>query len=68
MDKASRKFVQILRHQIVECGFKNTSNVILAVDINKCIADGIIFYKSSNNVILTEGINGIIPNQYIIKL
>ena len=49
-------------------GFKNTSNVILAVDINKCIEDGIIFYKSSNNVILTEGINGTIHYKYIIQL
>lgn len=30
--------------------------------------NGIKFYKSKNNVILTEGINGIIPPEYLIKL
>ena len=27
--------------------------------------DGIIFYESTNDVILTEGINGIIPAKYL---
>ena len=26
--------------------------------------DGIKFFKSTNNVILTEGINGILPTKY----
>ena len=30
--------------------------------------DGIIFYKSSNGVILTSGIEGIIPSKYFLKI
>lgn len=46
-------------------GFKKISDVILQVNIKDCMRDGIKFYKSSNNVILTEGINGIIEPKYI---
>lgn len=48
-------------------GFRSRSNTIITVDIKKCIKDGIKFYKSSNNVILTEGDNGIIHPKYFIK-
>ncbi|CAI5758456.1 unnamed protein product [Candida verbasci] len=36
-------------------GIKKQSNVLIFIDINKCLNQGIKFYKSLNNVILTEG-------------
>lgn len=45
-------------------GFKSTSDIAIEVDMKQCMDDGIVFYKSANNVILSEGINGIIAPKY----
>ena len=42
---------------------KNCDSVIY-VDFYKAVADGIEFFRSVNDVILTEGKNGILPKQY----
>lgn len=47
-------------------GFRSTSNAIITIDMKKCMEDGIKFYKSKNDVILTEGDNGNILPKYII--
>lgn len=51
-------------------GMRKSSQVYIYVDVQKCIDDGIQFYKSSNGVILTEGRNGggILPVQYFEKV
>jgi len=38
-------------------GMRNTSEVLIYIDTEKAMNDNIKFYRSSNNVILTEGIN-----------
>lgn len=48
-------------------GFKMVSDTIIVINMKKAMEDGIVFLKSSNNVILTEGINGCIPPKYIIQ-
>lgn len=71
LKKMNRKhihFVENINKKEQISGFRKKSDSIICVDINKCLSDGIVFYKSSNDVILTEGINGIIPNNYIVKI
>ena len=68
MDRKHIHFVENISKKEQISGFKNISDVILTIDMNKCIGDGIVFYKSTNNVILTEGIDGIIPSKYIINV
>ena len=46
-------------------GMRASCEVYLYVDMAKAMADGIIFYESSNGVVLTEGIDGILPYKYI---
>jgi len=46
-------------------GYKKKSNMIVMMDMQKCMDDGMVFYRSANNVILTEGIDGIIHPKYI---
>lgn len=47
-------------------GMRNTCDVFIEIDIVNAIKDGIPFYMSSNNVILTPGIepNGLLPLKY----
>jgi 2'-phosphotransferase len=49
-------------------GMRNSSDIIIELDLKKAMNDGIEFYISSNNVILSEGINGIIPPIYFKNL
>jgi 2'-phosphotransferase len=48
-------------------GFKNKSDRIILIDMKECMKVGIVFYKSANDVILTEGIDGIIDSKYFIN-
>ena len=41
-------------------GYRKDSNVIIILDMKKCMEAGMLFFKSTNDVILTEGIHGII--------
>ena len=45
-------------------GARTNSNVFIELDMGKAIEDGIIFYLSSNGVILSNGINGVIESKY----
>lgn len=49
----------------VTSGMRNDVDIFIYVDAKKAIEDGIPFYRSSNGVILTPGINGILPTKYI---
>ena len=48
-------------------GMRKSCEVILYINVSAAMKDGIKFYKSSNNVILTAGLNdtGILPSEYI---
>lgn len=45
-------------------GFKQRSNKAIYIDMALCMVDGMRFYMSDNNVILTEGLNGVIERKY----
>lgn len=45
-------------------GMRNTCNVFIELDLAKALQDGIKMYQSSNNVILTSGIDGVIDPKY----
>lgn len=47
-------------------GMRNSCDVIIQIDMFKAIKDGINFYISANNVILTEGIDGTLPPKYFL--
>lgn len=49
-------------------GSRHSSNVYIFVDMKKAINDGIKFYLSDNQVILTSGINGILLPKYFSKI
>lgn len=49
-------------------GFRESSQILIYIDFKRSIDDGIKFYKSENNVILSSGINGSIPSKYFQKI
>jgi 2'-phosphotransferase len=49
-------------------GMRNNSNAVIVLDLKAAMLDGIEFYISSNNVILSEGVNGIILPKYFKKV
>ncbi|CAH8330361.1 unnamed protein product [Eruca vesicaria subsp. sativa] len=49
-------------------GMRRDVNVLIFLDIKKALEDGIAFYISDNKVILTEGIDGVVPVDYFLKI
>lgn len=49
-------------------GFRENSQILIYIDFKRAISDGIIFYKSENNVILSSGLNGCISSKYFQKI
>merc|ERR1712157_705040 len=49
-------------------GIRRSCDVFIFIDCHKCLNDGICFYRSDNDVILTSGFNGIIPITYFSKV
>lgn len=45
-------------------GMRKSCDVVIYIDVESAMRDGIKFYRSSNNVILSEGINGVISSKY----
>ncbi|KAG7653469.1 Phosphotransferase KptA/Tpt1 [Arabidopsis suecica] len=48
----------------VVSGMRRNVNVLIFLDIKKALEDGIAVYISDNKVILTEGIDGVVPVDY----
>lgn len=50
-------------------GFRRDCEILIYIDVAKALNDGIKFFKSENNVILSSGINGLgIPSKYFSKI
>lgn len=45
-------------------GMRSSSNVLIHLNVEKALADGMKLFKSDNGVILTEGFNGVVPAKY----
>ena len=51
----------------VQSGFRSDSNFCIFININAAIHDGIKFYRSANDVILTRGSGGLLSPKYFTK-
>ncbi|KAK6804400.1 hypothetical protein RDI58_002184 [Solanum bulbocastanum] len=49
-------------------GMRRDVNVVIFLDVRKALEDGMKLYISENRVILTEGIDGVVPVKYFQKL
>jgi 2'-phosphotransferase len=48
----------------VVSGMRDSSKVIIEIDVAKAMQDGIRFFESENGVILSDGIDGVILPVY----
>lgn len=56
------------KEQGVISGMRGSCDFIIEIDMAAAIKDGIKFFISTNNVILTEGIDGTLPPKYFKKV
>lgn len=49
-------------------GMRSNCDLIVEIDSVAAMGDGIVFYISKNGVILTEGIDGVLPPKYLFFL
>lgn len=71
LKKMNRNHIHLTEHERFNSntsGFRSNSQILIYIDVSKAMTDGIVFYRSENNVILTEGINGILSNKYFVKV
>ena len=52
----------------VRSGMRLSSPVHIYIDVPKCLQKGIKFFRSTNNVILSDGIDGVIPPDCFLKV
>lgn len=84
LSKMRRNHIHFACDLDAKSGIRKTSEVFIYIDFDKATKgscsnvsrksnekkkiDGIVFYKSSNNVILSDGIHGIISPKYFLKV
>jgi 2'-phosphotransferase len=49
-------------------GMRQSCDVIIEIDLWSAIKDGIEFFISTNNVILTEGVEGVLSPKYFLRV
>ena len=56
----------LLGEEGVISGMRHSCTVLIYIDLVKALSDGILFFKSDNGVVLTEGVNseGYLPKMY----
>ena len=52
----------------VKSGMRQTARIHIYVNVPKCMESGMKFFRSTNNVILSDGLNGSIPPEYFLKV
>lgn len=64
----SRTHVHMTNDIKAKSGIRHDCEALVFINMEKAMNDGIKFYESSNGVILSSGINGIINPKYIEKI
>lgn len=49
-------------------GMRGSCDIIIEIDMEAAMKDGIPFFISTNSVLLTEGVEGLLPAKYIKKV
>lgn len=64
LNRMARKFIHLAINEESKNGYRPASEVRIYINMNKAMDAGMKFYQDAKGVILTEGINGIIPPEY----
>lgn len=65
--RMARNHIHFAKKKETQYGIRKNAQVFIYVDVNNAMKDGIKFYESENEVILSPGIgkDGIIPSKYL---
>ncbi|KAI8914192.1 phosphotransferase KptA/Tpt1 [Gorgonomyces haynaldii] len=64
----SRQYIHFALSPDEASGIRRNCQVLIYIDTQRAMEDGIEFYLSDNNVVLSKGINGILSSQYFSKI
>jgi 2'-phosphotransferase len=64
LNKMSRDFIHFASHPDAKSGCRKDCDILIGINMERAIKDGIKFYMSENNVILTSGVNGSLSSKY----
>jgi len=65
LNRMRREHIHIAKVFDAASGQRFDCNLIVFINMEQAIEDGIEFFESANGVILTEGIDGILPAKYL---
>lgn len=65
LNRMERKHIHLTKSVNAISGQRTNCNMFVYVNMKHAMTDGIVFYESSNGVILTEGLNGILHAKYL---
>jgi 2'-phosphotransferase len=61
----NRKHIHLSASLDSKSGKRAGCDRLIYIDMKKAMEDGIVFYRSENDVILTSGIDGVLPPRYL---
>jgi 2'-phosphotransferase len=65
LNRMSRKHIHIAKSLTAKSGKRSKCDLLVYIDMNAAMKDGILFYESENGVILTEGKDGVLEPKYL---
>ncbi|XP_017074172.1 tRNA 2'-phosphotransferase 1 [Drosophila eugracilis] len=71
LSRMTRNHVHFATSDKTNCilsGFRSDCQILIYLNVEKVLADGIPIYRSNNNVLLCPGINGLIPKTYFLRV
>lgn len=71
LKRMTRNHIHLTENEVFRgdtSGFRSSSEILIYIDVAKAMGDGVAFYRSDNNVILTEGIDGTVSSKYFAKV
>ena len=68
LNRMDRKHIHFASKHDAISGIKSSSKVLVHINMEEAMKDGIVFYKSDNDVILTEGKDGVVDAKYFKKV
>lgn len=60
----ARNHIHLSQGYNATSGMRNSCDLLIEIDVQMAMQDGVIFFKSQNGVILTEGIDGFLNKKY----
>ncbi|TYZ60500.1 hypothetical protein PybrP1_007952 [[Pythium] brassicae (nom. inval.)] len=71
LSRMTRNHMHFTTREVVDgevvSGMRASCNLLLYVDFPRALADGVRFYRSSNNVVLSPGVDGVLDKRYFLR-